>query len=333
MYRLVAGTLLGAGLGLAGFSAWSGGGASTWSSRAAGPPPAEDASGSLGTGAGMQEMVVLVTGSTGGLGREVARRLASDGAHVIVHGRNVERGEALVDEIEAEGSGSARFIPADLASFQAVRELAETVRQEYDRLDVLVNNAGIWLGDERRTSADGHELHFQVNYLSGFLLTRMLLPLLQESAPARIVQVASVAQRPIDFGDVMLERDYDPSAAYAQSKLAQVLFTKDLAEEVEGSGVLALSLHPATLMDTDMVLERDIRPRATVEEGAEAVLNLVRSPGVENGAYYRGLEPAEPHEQAFDREARERLRRLSCELTGAPGRLSREQERPTGRAR
>jgi NAD(P)-dependent dehydrogenase (short-subunit alcohol dehydrogenase family) len=263
--------------------------------------------------------VALVTGSTGGLGREVARRLAAQGAHVIVHGRNVERGEALVAEIEAQGRGSARFIAADLASLAEVRSLAETVLADYDRLDLLVNNAGIWLGGERQVSDDGHELHFQVNYLSGFLLTRMLLPLLRESAPARIIQVSSIAQAPIDFDDVMLEEGYDPSRAYAQSKLAQVMFTEDLAAELEGSGVMALSLHPATLMDTDMVVERDIRPRASVEEGTEAVMHLIEASDVESGDYYQGLERTRPHEQADDPAAREELRRLSYRLTGAPG--------------
>src|SRR5690606_30926620 len=147
-------------------------------------------------------------GSTGGLGREVALRLAAGGAHVIVHGRDAERGRQVVEEIERGGVGSARFYAADLGSFAEVRRLAEEIRRDYDRLDVLVNNAGIWLTQgERQLSADGHELHFQVNYLSGFLLTRELLPLLRRSAPARIVNVASGAQRPIDFDDVMLEND------------------------------------------------------------------------------------------------------------------------------
>jgi hypothetical protein len=125
-------------------------------------------------------LVVLVTGSTDGLGREVARRLAADGHHVIVHGRNHERGAALVAEIETEGRGSARFYAADFAPLDAVRGLADAVLRDYDRLDVLVNNAGIWSrGDERRTSDDGHELQFAVNYLAGYLLTHRLLPLLR----------------------------------------------------------------------------------------------------------------------------------------------------------
>jgi len=261
--------------------------------------------------------VILITGSTGGLGREVASKLAATGAHIIVHGRNRERGQALVDEIESEGIGSARFYAADLGSYAQVRELAETIQRDYDRLDVLINNAGIWLeGSDRPISADGHELHFQVNYLSGFLLTRLLLPLIVDSTPSRIVNVASAAQRPIDFGDVMLERGYDDGRAYAQSKLAQVMFTFDLAEELAGADVIVSSLHPATYMDTDMVLDRGLEPRSRVGEGAEAVLQLVTSPDLESGQYFRGLQPAQANQQAYDRAARERLRDLSERLTG-----------------
>ena len=285
-----------------GLMAWAG--LTAWSP----PPDAPD----------QGQQVILVTGSTGGLGREVARRLAVTGAHVIVHGRNRQRGQALVREIEREGVGSARFYAADLGSYDEVRALAAAIQRDYDRLDVLINNAGIWLeGANRPVSGDGHELHFQVNYLSGFLLTRLLLPLIVDSAPSRIVNVSSAAQRPIDFDDVMLVRGYDDGRAYAQSKLAQVMFTFDLAEELEGTGVVVSSLHPATLMDTDMVLSRGLRPRSSVSDGAEAVLRLVNSPDLEGGQYFRGLRPARANDQAYDVAARTRLRRLSERLTGS----------------
>ena len=267
------------------------------------------------------QRVALVTGSTGGLGREVARRLAASGWHVIVHGRDLERGASLVDEIEQEGAGGARFYPADLASFAEVRALAEAIRRDYRRLDLLVNNAGVWVDNENRrvVSADGHELHFQVNYLSGYLLTRLLLPLVVESAPARIVNVSSVAQQPIDFDDVMLESGYSEGRAYAQSKLAQVMLTVDLARELEGTGVIVAALHPATMMDTDMVLERGARARTTVGEGADAVMHVITSPEVESGQYFRGTTPTRANDQAYDEEARARLRALSEELTGVGG--------------
>jgi NAD(P)-dependent dehydrogenase (short-subunit alcohol dehydrogenase family) len=198
---------------------------------------------------------ILVTGSTDGVGRHVALKLAAGGARVLVHGRNRERGESLLAEIRKR-SGDAIFYPADLASLAEVRELAAAVRQDHRRLDALVNNAGIGSrsgGAQRRTSADGFEVRFAVNYLAGFLLTHLLLPLLVASAPARIVNVASAGQSPIDFDDVMLTRGYDGGRAYTQSKLAQVLFTIDLARELEGKRVTVNCLHPSTYMNTTMV--------------------------------------------------------------------------------
>lgn len=262
--------------------------------------------------------VILVTGSTGGLGREVARRLAGTGAHVIVHGRNVERGTALVREIEAEGIGSARFYRADLASFAEVRRLAREIGRDYPRLDVLVNNAGVWL-EGRRLSQDGQEMHFQVNYLSGYLLTRLLLPLLIESAPARIVNVASRLQVPIDFDDITYTNDFDDIRAYGRSKLAQVMFSFSLAEELGGTGVSVLAVHPATQMNTDLVVERGATPQSTVEEGAQVVVHVVTAPGLGTGRFYNQLEPARAHEQAYDAGARAQLMSLSAAITGAGG--------------
>ena len=257
---------------------------------------------------------VLVTGSTGGLGREVALRLGASGAHVIVHGRDTERGREVVEEIERLG-GTATFHVADFASLDDVRRLAAEIRGEHGRLDALVNNAGIWLTrGERRLSEDGHELHFQVNYLAGFLLTRELLPLLENGAPSRIINVASAAQTPIDFDDPMMDSGYSGGRAYGQSKLAQILFTVDLAEELGDRKITVTALHPATLMETDMVREAGIPPRATVSEGADAVMNLLDAPTVESGAYFDGQRPRTPNDQALNPEARQQLRTLAESL-------------------
>jgi NAD(P)-dependent dehydrogenase (short-subunit alcohol dehydrogenase family) len=261
--------------------------------------------------------VMLITGSTDGLGREVARRLASAGAHIIVHGRNLARGDSVVREITREGRGSACFYPADLASLKEVRSLGEAILRDYQRLDVLVNNAGIGsrIPEVRTLSPDGHELRFAVNYLSGFLLTRMLLPLLEKSAPSRIVNVASGAQTPIDFADVMIERNYSGARAYGQSKLAQIMFAFDLSRELAGKNVLVNVLHPATYMPTNMVLSGGFEPRATIDEGAQAVLNLVNTPDIGTGQYFNGMRPARANAQAYDEAARENLRALSLRLT------------------
>lgn len=261
--------------------------------------------------------VMLVTGSTGGLGREVARRLAASGAHVIVHGRNRERGMELVAEIERAGKGSARFYAADFASLQEVREFAAEILRDYDHLDLLVNNAGFGSApNERLLSADGLEYRFQVNYLSPFLLTKLLMPRLLASAPSRIVNVSSLAASPIDFDDVMIEHDFSGGRAYGQSKLAQVMHTFDLAEELAGTGVMVNALHPATYMPTGMVARAGVTPRATIDEGADAVMQLIVSTDIEGGQFFRGLQPARANAQAYDREARARLKRISEELTG-----------------
>ncbi len=262
------------------------------------------------------QRVALVTGSTSGLGREVATRLAEDGWHVIVHGRDVERGREVVAQIDA-GRGSARFYRADFTSFDQVRALGEAVLADYDRLDVLVNNAGFGSApNERWVSEDGHEFRFQVNYLAPFLLTRMLEPLIVGSAPSRIVNVSSLAQQPIDWDDVMIEKNFSGGRAYGQSKLAQVAHTIDLHEELGPKGVLVSSLHPATYMPTAMVRRAGREPRSTIDEGADAVMRLVLGEDVEGGAFYRGQVLTRAHEQVYDPDHRARLKALAEELTG-----------------
>jgi NAD(P)-dependent dehydrogenase (short-subunit alcohol dehydrogenase family) len=260
----------------------------------------------------------LVTGSTDGVGRVVAERLAKMGARVLVHGRDRARGEQIVGAIKGAG-GTAEFLEADLTALAEVRRLADTVRATTGRLDILINNAGIGsAGAARQTSADGHELRFAVNYLAGFLLSYLLLPLIKQSAPARIVHVASAGQQAIDFADVMLTRGYSGSRAYCQSKLAQIMFTVDLAAELDGAGVTVNALHPATYMNTTMVRRAGVTPISTVEEGAEAILNLAAGPALagRSGLYFNGLREARADRQAYDTQARARLRALSFELTG-----------------
>jgi NAD(P)-dependent dehydrogenase (short-subunit alcohol dehydrogenase family) len=263
------------------------------------------------------QRIVLVTGSTDGLGREVAKRLASDGAHVIIHGRNRERGQAVVDEIRKEGKGSAAFFAADFASLANVRAFADTILKTYPRIDVLVNNAGIWLREgPRQASADGYEMTFAVNYLSGYLLTRLLMPRLIASAPSRVVNVSSQSQSPIDMDDPMQEKSYSGQRAYGQSKLAQAMFTIDLAKELEGKRVTVLALHPASLMDTKMVEKAGMQPRSTVEEGVNAVVQVVNDTTFPSGSFINRGMVSRANPQAYDEAARARLKEISERLTG-----------------
>jgi NAD(P)-dependent dehydrogenase (short-subunit alcohol dehydrogenase family) len=275
----------------------------------------------------MKNQVILITGATDGLGKRVARDLAELEATVLLHGRNREKGETVLQEIrDVTGNQKLMYYNADFSSLDDVRRLSEKIQADHERLDGLINNAGLGAGlrqSRREKSADGHELRFAVNYLATFLLTYRLLPLLRRSVPARIVNVASVGQQPIDFDDVMLENRYDGLRAYRQSKLALVMFTFDLAEELRESGVTVNSLHPASLMPTRMVLETDYfgSPMSTIEEGAQAVEQLAASSDVEglSGEYFDGKQRGQANPQAYDKEARRRLKMLSHQLTEVKG--------------
>ncbi|PRY00588.1 SDR family NAD(P)-dependent oxidoreductase [Allonocardiopsis opalescens] len=268
----------------------------------------------------LNEQTILVTGATDGLGRYLAERLAADGARVVVHGRDPGRVAATAARIRA-GAPDAKLetVLADLAELRQVDRLAAEVRERFDRLDVLVNNAGVGFGrpeDGRRESADGIELRFAVNYLAGHRLSRLLVPLLVASAPARVVNVASMGQYPVDFDDPMLTGGYDGVTAYRRAKLAQVMDTIDLAEELKGTGVTANALHPATFMDTTMVNEVGIEPVSTLEEGGTATLRLITDPSLDDvtGRFFDRERPARPNAQAEDPAARRRLRALAEEL-------------------
>jgi NAD(P)-dependent dehydrogenase (short-subunit alcohol dehydrogenase family) len=268
---------------------------------------------------------VLVTGSTDGVGRLAALHLAEAGARVLLHGRSQEKGERVQGELRAAtGSDRVEYYRADLSSLDEVRRLAAAVAARHERLDLLINNAGIGFGPRngrREVSADGHELRFAVNYLAGFLLTYLLLPAIRRSADARpgarVVNVSSLGQQPIDFADVMLEKAYDGVRAYRQSKLAQIMFTIDLAEELAATGITTHALHPATYMNTNMVIESGNTPISTVEQGAEATLHVATSDlDGKSGLFFDGKRPARANAQAYDPAARHRLRDLSLQLTG-----------------
>jgi NAD(P)-dependent dehydrogenase (short-subunit alcohol dehydrogenase family) len=258
---------------------------------------------------------VLITGSTAGVGRYLAGRLAERGMTVLLHGRDQGR----LDEVAAETGG--RPYVADLASLSEVRDLAERVRAdlatenpEGPRLDVLINNAGVGSAASRRLTVDGHELHWAVNYLAPVLLTRLLLPVLGRGS--RVVNEGSLGQDTIDFDDLTMEHHYSGTLGYCRSKLALAAWTFDLAAELDGVAVNCI--HPATYMDTAMVRAAGITPWSTVEEGGDAVLRLVTEE-TGTGLFFDGRSRSRAHRDAYDPQVRRRLREMTDRALAAFG--------------
>lgn len=257
---------------------------------------------------------ILITGATSGLGRYVAFELVRSGHVVLAHGRDPGRTEQLVAELRSEGD--AEGFVADLASLTQVRELGAHVAAAHPDLDVLINNAGVGAGApgaDRELSVDGHELRLAVNYLAPVALTRALLPVLRANAPARIVNVGSVGQEPLDFDDVEFRRGYDGFAAYRRAKFALAAHTFALAEELTDTGVAVNVLHPATFMDTAMVHEGGVAPWNTVADGAPGVLALATQ-DLGTGAYFDGTSPSRAHEGTYDPDVRKRLAAVTDQL-------------------
>jgi len=277
----------------------------------------------------MKGKVCLITGGTDGIGKETAYGLARQGARLLIHGRDAEKGARAVEELKARsGNAAIDFLQADFASLDEVRRLAARVAERAPRIDVLINNAG-GMFTKRQLSKDGYERTFAVNHLAPFLLTHLLLSTLRSSAPARIVTTASDAHRgaKLDFDDLQSTRKYSPLAVYGRSKLANVLFTRALAKRLAGSAVTATCAHPGFVRSN---FGRDMpsfsramfglvtRFARSPEKGAETLVYLASSPEVEgaSGGYYFDCKLTQPAAVALDDAAAERLWRVSEELVG-----------------
>jgi NAD(P)-dependent dehydrogenase (short-subunit alcohol dehydrogenase family) len=279
----------------------------------------------------MAGKTVLVTGATSGLGEIAARELAAQGARVVLVGRSAPKCEATAAMIrQATGNPNVEYLVADLSSQADVRRLAVEVEARCPRLDVLVNNAGAMISP-RQESVDGIEMTWALNHLGYFLLTNLLLDRLKASAPSRVVSVASDAHRMawgIDFDDVEGIKSYSPFRAYSQSKLANILFTRELASRLEGSGVTANCLHPG-FVATNFTAGKGFTFRLfqlmarvfaiSPEKGARTTIYLASSPEVEGvtGGYFARCRPARPSAAARDGEAARRLWDLSERMVGA----------------
>ena len=285
------------------------------------------------TGSSMKGRTCLITGASGGIGKETAVALATLGATVVMVSRDSERGKAALADVRRRsgGSNNVHLMLADLASLQAVRSLASEFQQGHQQLHVLVNNAGA-LNSKLSLTKDGFETTFGVNHLAHFLLTSLLLDLLKASAPSRIVNVSSSAHTrgAIDFDGLRGERKYAGIAAYSQSKLANVLFSNELARRLEGTGVTANSLHPGVIRSgfghnnsgiwgaLFGVFHAVARPfLLTPEQGAQTSIYLASSPDVEGvtGKYFAKSKQTQSSDRSHDTDLAQRLWQVSEELT------------------
>ena len=277
----------------------------------------------------MAGKTVLVTGGTGGIGRATAMGLAMMGVHLGITGRDRGRTEEAAAEVRAAGGGQVDVFVADLSSQSEVRRLADEVLQACPRLDVLVNNVGgYW--NTRHVTADGLERTFALDYLAPFLLTNLLLDRLKQSAPARVVTVASNAHTTgrIDFDDLQSERSYSGSRAYSQSKLGNVLFTYELARRLQATSVTANALHPGVVSTSfgaedpggvQRLFVPFVRPfLKTPVQGAATSILLASSPDLEqvSGRYFANSKPKRSSKASYDQTAAARLWQVSAELVG-----------------
>src|SRR5215210_2147931 len=277
----------------------------------------------------MNSKVVLITGGTSGIGKATATALAAMGAKVVVAGRNREKGETVVEEIRRDsGSAGVSLLLADLTAQAEVRRLAEEFQECHDRLDVLANNAGLVLS-KRTETPDGIETTLATNHLAPFLLTNLLLERLAQSAPSRVITVSSEAQRwgTMDFEDMQSRRKYRGFPVYGMTKLANIMFTFELAERLKGTGVSANCLHPGSVgtnfgqnnRGPMALFFRTFKPfMRSPEQGADTLIWLASSPEVEgvSGKYFSDRKEIEAKKVAYDPAARRRLWEISEDLTG-----------------
>ncbi len=275
----------------------------------------------------MQGKICLVTGATSGIGYEAALELARRGATVVLTARDRARGETAADGIRAAADGAAvELLTCDLADLASVRRAAAEFKNRRDRLHVLLNNAGVW-HRERRVTKDGLEETFEANHLGPFVLTNLLLDVLKASAPARIVNVSSALhyRGRMNWDDLQMEKKFDGTAAYSNSKLANVLFTRALAERLKGSGVTVNSVHPGVI-STSLSREmpgfiRALLPYvlATPAKGAQPLVRLSADADVDGvtGRYFDKLKEKKASAAALDDAAVARLWKISEELAAA----------------
>lgn len=267
----------------------------------------------------IKDKTILITGSTDGIGKETALQLANSGGSIIIHGRNKEKCESTVNEIfNKSKNDNLNFVTADFSSKEEIKNMADEINSRFNKLDVLINNAGTYM-TERVLTSGKIEMTFMVNHIAPFLLTNLLLGLIEKSAPARIINVSSVAhiRASLDFDNLQGERNFSPYGAYALSKLGNILFTIELADRLNNTGLTVNALHPGVI-GTKLLYKGFGMGGADLKEGAETPVYLSASGEVENvtGKYFIKKNEEEPAPIVYDEEIRKKFWEISEELSG-----------------
>jgi retinol dehydrogenase 14 len=268
----------------------------------------------------MKHKVILITGSTDGIGKQAAIELAKKGATVLIHGRNLSLGKTVLEQTKKQSQNdNVDLFIADFASLRQVRRLADEVCTKYAKLDVLVNNAGVYIRD-RQLTEDGFEVTFAVNHLAPFLLTNLLLDLLKRSAPSKIINVSSIAHQNarFEFDNLNGERQFDAYDAYSRSKLANLLFTYELAQRLNNSGVTVNALHPGVIATKMLRAGFGSMGGRPVEDGAARIIYLIDSPAIENvsGKYFVNDKEQMSSPQSRDVKLQNQFWKLSEKMVG-----------------
>ena len=281
----------------------------------------------------LKDKIILVTGSTDGIGEATAIRLTRMGAKVIIHGRTeIKALETVAKYARQVGKGELDWVGGDFTSFDEVKRMADEINSRYSKIDVLINNAGVYM-HEKVITPDGFETTFQVNHLSHFLLTNLLLDLLKNGAPSRIIIISSVAhmRAKLNFKNLIGEKSFDPYSQYAVSKLANILFTMELSKNLEGTGITVNSLHPG-IVRTKLLSQGFLLSGSRVQTGAVLPVYFASSPIVEtiSGKYFSKYynEPAQPSDDALNEKYQKKMWDLSFKLVGlkAPKKTRKKKE-------
>ncbi len=258
---------------------------------------------------------IVITGATDGLGKALAHQLAENGAQLLLHGRNLNKGQQLVEELKATyNNDQIQYYNADFGDLKEIENLIAELNKDHSSIDILVNNAGLGVESKRRESNDGLEMIFQVDYLATYMMTKGLTPTIKNSGKGKIINISSAGQSALDFDDPMLEKNWDGVQSYCQAKLSQITMTKALATTLKKENIQINAIHPASYMPTKIVVGL-YQPSSSIDDGITSILERIKDDEI-TGEYFFQTSKQQPASQALDSKAQVKLLELSNHLTG-----------------